>query len=316
MRPTGMLRGWRSPWGRGSRPRWVVTALVVAALAVVGASVALAETTLGGPATRAGAAQVEAALGAASLVASPNALPLLEGGTVLIAGAGLPPEEAIRVSVTDSLGIRWDITGSVTPLPLIASTGGAIVAELAIGRWAVVGIKEPGPITLNLSPIGDFGDILATAPLILCDPGLAGRTVSLKCEPIATAAAGGSALPVGETHIARSWGLRDGSMELRLGDRDALGYRAGEALRTLEGDIVMTVKLGDTILFNDPGLTSSSGDTSAHNFTIDELGIDVVIAIGDRGPSYSFVADQAGTFRVYCSAHPDDHGTATLVVEP
>ena len=315
MRPTGMLRGSLSSWGRGSRARWVVTALVLTVLGVVGASVALAETTSGGPPTGAGDAQVEAAVGAASLVVSPNALPLLEGGTVLIAGAGLPPGQAVRVSVTDALGIRWDITGSVTPLPLIAGTGGAIVAELAIGRWAIAGIEEPGPITLNLSPIGDFGNVLATAPLILCDPGLAGRTVSLKCEPIATAAAGGSALPVGETHIARSWGLRDGSMELRIGDRDALGHVAGETFRSLEGDIVMTVKLGDTILFNDPGLTSSSRDTAAHNFTIDELGIDVALAIGDRGPSYSFVADQAGTFRVYCSAHPDDHGTATLVVE-
>ena len=234
---------------------------------------------------------------------------------MLIAGAGLPPEQAVRVSVTDSLGIRWDITGSVTPLPLIASTGGAIVAELAIDRWAVVGIEEPGPITLNLSPIDDFGNILATAPLILCDPGLAGRTVSLKCEPIATAAAGGSDLPVGDTHIARSMALRDDSIELRLGDRDALGYSAGERLSTLEGDIVMTVKLGDTILFNDPGLTSSSSNTSVHNLTIDEFGIDVAIQIGDRGPSFSFLADQAGTFRVYCSVHPDDHGTVTLVVE-
>ena len=126
MRPSGMLRGALRRWGRGSRARWVVTGLVVAALAVVGASAALAETTSGGPAAGAGDAQVEDAVGAASLIASPNALPLLEGGTVLIAGAGLPPEEAVRVSVTDALGIRWDITGSVTPLPLIASTGGAI----------------------------------------------------------------------------------------------------------------------------------------------------------------------------------------------
>ncbi len=315
MRPSGMLRGALRRWGRGSRARWVVTGLVVAALAVVGASAALAETTSGGPAAGAGDAQVEDAVGAASLIASPNALPLLEGGTVLIAGAGLPPEEAVRVSVTDALGIRWDITGSVTPLPLIASTGGAIVAELAIGRWAIAGIEEPGPITLNLSPIDDFGEILATAPLVLCDPGLAGRTVSLKCEPIATAGAGGSDLPVGETHIARSMALIDDSLELRLGDRDALGHSAGERLSTLEGDIVMTVKLGDTILFNDPGLTSSSRNTSVHNYTIDELGIDVAIAIGDRGPSFSFVADQAGTFRVYCSVHPDDHGTVTLIVE-
>ncbi len=262
-----------------------------------------------------GGTLTEDAFGPASLIVSPSALPLLEGGTVLIAAAGLPPEKAVGISVTDALGIRWDITGSATPLPLIASTGGAIVAELVIDRWAVVGIEEPGPITLNLSPIDDFGNVLATAPLILCDPGLAGRTVSLKCEPIATASADGPVLPVGDSHIARSWGFRDTSMELRLGDRDALGHSADERFTAPDVEIVMTVKLGDTILFNDPGLTSSSSNTSVHNFTIDEFGIDVAIPIGERGPSFSFTPDQAGTFRVYCSVHPDDHGTATLVVE-
>ena len=315
MRAGGPLSGSLRPWRPSTQVRWLLSVLVVAGVAAVGASAALADTTAEGP--DAGAAQVEAAVGAASLVAVPNALPLLEGATVLIAGAGLPPEEPVRISVTDPFGIRWDISGSVTPLPLIASTGGAVVAELVVGRWAVQGIGEPGAITLNITSLDDFGDILATAPLILCDPGLAGRTVSLQCEPIATAADDGPALPVGESHIARSMGLHDGAMELIVGDTPVFGYGAAERIRTPDSqDIIMTIKLGDTILFNDPGLTSSSRNTSVHNFTIDEFGIDIAIPIGERGPSLAFTPDKVGTFRVYCSVHPDDHGTVTLIVEP
>ena len=311
----GVLRGgWLHPLRLSKQARWLLSVLVVAVIAAVGASAALAGATSKG--TDAGAAQVEAAVGAASLVAVPNALPLFEGAIVLIAGAGLPPEEPVRISVTDSFGIRWDISGSVTPLPLIASTGGAIVAELAVDQWAVAGIREPGAITLNITTLDDFGDVLATAPLVLCDPGLFGRTVSLLCEPIATAAADGPALPVGDTHIARSMGLHDGAMELIVGETPVFGYAAAERIRTPDSqDVVMTIKLGDTILFNDPGLTSSSRNTSVHNFTIDEFGIDVAVAIGDRGPSFGFTPDQVGTFRVYCSVHPDDHGTVTLIVE-
>ena len=310
--------GLRSGWLRSLRPstqvRWLISALVVAAIAAVGASAALAGATAERP--DAGAAQVEAAVGSASLVAVPNALALFEGATVLIAGAGLPPEEPVRISVTDAFGIRWDISGSVTPLPLIASTGGAVVAELAVDQWAVAGIREPGAITLNITTLDDFGDVLATAPLVLCDPGLFGRTLSLQCEPIASAGSGGPVLPVGETHIARSMGLHDGAMELIVGDTPIFGYAAAERIRTPDSqDIVMTIKLGDTILFNDPGLTSSSRNTSVHNFTIDEFGIDVEVPIGERGPSLLFTPDQAGTFRVYCSVHPDDHGTVTLIVE-
>ncbi len=111
-------------------------------------------------------------------------------------------------------------------------------------------------------------------------------------------------------------GLHDGAMELIVGDTPIFGYAATERIRTPDSqDIIMTIKLGDTILFNDPGLTSSSQNTAVHNFTIDEFGIDVAVAIGDRGPSFGFTPDKVGTFRVYCSVHPDDNGTVTLIVE-
>ena len=108
----------------------------------------------------------------------------------------------------------------------------------------------------------------------------------------------------------------DKRLELTVGGTPVFGYGAGERIRTPDSqDIVMNIKLGDTILFNDPGLTSSSRNTSVHNFTIDEFGIDVAVPIGERGPSLLFTPDRAGTFRVYCSVHPDDHGTVTLIVE-
>lgn len=260
-------------------------------------------------------AQAKPAPGAASLTATRHALPMVEGETVEIGGAGLPAGEPVRISVTDSSGTRWDVTSSVTPMPLVANAGGAFVATLEVGRWATTGIEEPGALTLSVSPLNDYNTILATTLFVFCPPGLAGRQVSLTCEVVATGAGDGPAIPVGTTYVMPEWRLVDGRFELHMGDTAALGYQAGERINNDSADIVMTIKFGDSIMFNAPGLVSISRNTQTHFFTIDELGIDEEVLIGARGPTFIIAPDKPGTFRIYCSAHPDDHGTATLIVE-
>ena len=92
MRGGGLRSGRLSPLPPSTRVRWLLGALVVVGIAAIGTSAALADATAEGP-----DAQVEPAVGAASLVAVPNALPLLEGGTILIAGAGLPPDTSAPI---------------------------------------------------------------------------------------------------------------------------------------------------------------------------------------------------------------------------
>ena len=118
--------------------------------------------------------------------------------------------------------------------------------------------------------------------------------------------------------------VRDAVFELRMGDTIAWGYGEGgtgaaaDRIRTdeLGGDIVITLNVGDSLVFPD-GLTSSGSNTEAHAVTIDELGIDVAIPLGeDVEPGFTITVTEAGTFRLYCSVHPDEtaHGGSILLV--
>ena len=84
------------------------------------------------------------------------------------------------------------------------------------------------------------------------------------------------------------------------------------------GDITITINVGDSLVFPD-GLTSSSSNSESHYVTIDELGIDIEIPVDDGGgiqPGYTITPTEAGTFRLYCSAHPEPeaHGNFFIVV--
>ena len=110
--------------------------------------------------------------------------------------------------------------------------------------------------------------------------------------------------------------LRDAAIELRIGEEDALGFPAGERVTSAGGnDVTITINAGDSLVFP-AGFTGSSGNTATHFLTITELGIDVAVEIGNRETALGFVIapTEPGTYRVFCSAHPDDHGNFTLVV--
>ncbi|MCH8974189.1 MAG: hypothetical protein IH869_03855 [Chloroflexi bacterium] len=111
--------------------------------------------------------------------------------------------------------------------------------------------------------------------------------------------------------------VRDTVFELRMGDEALWGYDAGLRVRTDEvGDITISINVGDTLVFPD-GLTGSGSATETHFITIDEFGIDAEIAPGaDTNLGLEITPTQAGTFRLYCSAHPDPavHGNFFIVV--
>ena len=83
------------------------------------------------------------------------------------------------------------------------------------------------------------------------------------------------------------------------------------------GPVTITINLGDSFLFAEFRVTGAPPDFVTHNFTIDELGIDLTIGHGESLPNlpYELKPDKAGTFRVYDSLFPDKvNEQFTLVV--
>ena len=88
----------------------------------------------------------------------------------------------------------------------------------------------------------------------------------------------------------------------------AWGYNAGETIRSGPRggdpgrDILVTINVGDALVFPN-GLTSSgSSSTETHYSTIDELGINEAIEPGeDTNFGYTLSPPEAGTYRIYCS---------------
>ena len=59
---------------------------------------------------------------------------------------------------------------------------------------------------------------------------------------------------------------------------------------------------------------SLSGETEFHTFTVEALGIDVSMDVGET-VEYTFTFDEAGTFRLYCIPHEALGMTGEIVVE-
>ena len=129
--------------------------------------------------------------------------------------------------------------------------------------------------------------------------------------------------PAPTVHTLRSIRVRDTLFDVRLGDEPALGYPAGYHAESgpFEGrpgeDVLMTINLGDSIVFEN-GVNGSNRNTESHFFTIDALGIDVELPPDgeDRlGSNFTIAPTEVGTLRLYCSAHPDAHGSILIVVQ-
>ena len=170
----------------------------------------------------------------------------------------------------------------------------------------------------------DTDVLLASTPFVMC--GSDGENewcdAALDSAVVPEVAVGGpAAAPTGTVYTLAEMRLRDGLFELRMGDTTAWGYNAGDRPRSgpYQGepgqDIVMTINVGDSIVFPDGLVSSGSSSTATHYFTIAELDINEAIPIGlDTNFGFTIAPTEPGEYRIYCSAHPDDHGNVTLVV--
>ena len=111
------------------------------------------------------------------------------------------------------------------------------------------------------------------------------------------------------TYVVERFALEDGPFELSVGAEAKWGYAARKGIRSDKQDIVMTVKVGDTIRFERLS-SNSSRSTVEHAFTIVDLGIDERLQPGDVIEPYELLLDQVGTFTITDSANSTEVVTA------
>ena len=131
---------------------------------------------------------------------------------------------------------------------------------------------------------------------------------------VVTEATGGAGGAGATTYAVDTWVVEDGRFQLRMGPQPYWGYEADARPYADEvGGIVMTVKVGDTIIF-ETLRQSGSRSTVPHFFTIEAMGIDIALADGNIEP-FELTFDTAGEFIIDDSSDPGSHGDAKIVVE-
>ncbi len=117
----------------------------------------------------------------------------------------------------------------------------------------------------------------------------------------------GEATAAGATvYTINEFNLEDGLIELRMAATPYWGYEAEARLMSNEAALVITVNVGDSIVLEDGFNVSSSRSSSDRHFTITELGIDILVLVGERDimPGYAIEATTAGTFSIHDSGDP------------
>ena len=186
-----------------------------------------------------------------------------------------------------------------------------------------LGIDHNLDVGTGGGPVGDSGDPNNNCEFTFTAPGV--YIIDDSTDPGAHGVAKFIVEAVGPVvYVLDEIRVRDAVFELRMGETIAWGYGAGgtgatpDRIRTDEvGDIIITINVGDSLVFPD-GLTGSGSSTATHFITIDEFGINAEIPPGvDTNPGLTITPTQAGTFRLYCSLHPDPsvHGNFFIVVE-
>ena len=120
----------------------------------------------------------------------------------------------------------------------------------------------------------------------------------------------GTPTPPGFRHVVYLFGVQDTRFEL-ITKESVFGYGEAAEIYTDERDIVMTVRVGDTIHFR----TLYTAGGMEHAFTIEELGFDIRLRPGEATESYEILLDTAGTFTITDSVNPTQQCNAIIVVE-
>ena len=208
----------------------------------------------------------------------------------------------ITINLGDSLVFPDGLTGSnsSTETHFITIDAFGINAEIAPGADTNL------DLVIQPTETGTFRLYCSAHP----DPAVHGNFFIVVNEPPADA-------PAPVVYTLDQIRLRDAAIELRMGDTTAFGFNAGDRVTSADGNVVtITINAGDSLVFP-AGFTGSSSNTATHFLTIDELGIDIAVEIGNRETALGFIITptEPGSYRVYCSAHPDDHGSFTIVAE-
>ena len=158
----------------------------------------------------------------------------------------------------------------------------------------------------------DTGALLATTPWLICGQ----NRENAFCE----AAVESALLPEpvvegsGSVYKIDTWVIEDNLFQLRMGTEHYWGYNAEDRINSTAGDgIVMTVKVGDKILF-ETLRRSSSRSTKPHRLTIEGLSIDFDAGAVSGEPYEVGPFTEPGEYIIDDSSDPGAHGNAKIIV--
>ncbi len=234
-------------------------------------------------------------------------------GDVWFYGSGLEPGQWFRIMVRaeGDIGEMMDFAGDA--LRQANDDGSFSLATPGIRPDRFQGIPEAWGLKGGVWAVElwdmDTGEVLATTPWVVCGSEGGNEWCSAAIEtaivPEPVVVGGGTVYQVDRISI------EDGKIEFRLAADAYWGYEADAQLFSDVVDILITVKVGDTLKM-DTLAVSGSRSSKPHNLTIEGMGID--FEPQERDP-YEIKFDTAGTFTVDDSTDPGAHGVFTIVVE-
>lgn len=233
------------------------------------------------------------------------------GQGVWFIGSGLEPGQSFSI-VIEIAGLESELTNSLVGERIANDVGGFILG-MALRQDRQVGVPEQvapyGPVNVRLYN-ADQSELLATAPWVWCTGEMTDDWCGAAEDGVLLAVP--EPEPEGNVFAADQFVISDGQFELRIGDTPLWGYDASARIAsTVDGGIVMTVAVGDTITWEIFSVSGRSS-TKPHKFTVEGLGLDFEPQGRDF---YSITFDTAGTFIIDDSSDPGEHGSAKFVVE-
>ena len=149
---------------------------LVVAVSVITFALTIGVVSLMGTAS----AQDEAERRAPSVSVFPTVAKLHSGTSLVVAATGFQPGEELRFLLEDARGTTSDISGWLVPAgegaefddeqgtsPAIANEAGSFAGRFPMGRFERNGAEGAwGILIMN----ADYSEVLATTPLVFCDP--------------------------------------------------------------------------------------------------------------------------------------------------
>ena len=240
-------------------------------------------------------------------------------------GSGLEPGKWFLIFIEDGDLRREEPVHYGTPGALLrqADEDGSFAVALGIpgsreGRDALSTemIQAPTtPLTVRLVD-GDTREVLATVPWLVCglDRNAPWCPIAQDLVPLLPAPEV-VVLAAGSVYMLDSLVAEDGKFELRMGAESYWGYAAESRPVSLGDGIIMNVRVGDTIHFDQVRM-SGSRSTKDHHLTIESLGIDIDLGASNVEPFELGPFTEPGEHIIDDGTHPGEHGVIKIVVAP